>query len=225
VSVDYGTTAHGAKQSLMCGLLTNKRLRRLTEEEYATIGKALRGAAHENEWPPLLSAARLMMVTGWRTGEIIGLNWTEIDLTRRTVILGDTKTGQSVRPLSRAACDILRAQPTKHGLVFPAARGLVLMTGFAKVWGRIVRHQGLPKDVTPHVLRHSFASLAHDLGYSEPTIAALLGHKTGSVTSRYIHAADAVLLAAADTIAGRTLSLMGAPPKAEVVELKAVGAR
>jgi integrase len=83
------------------------------------------------------------------------------------------------------------------------------MTGFKKIWPRIAKLGGLPKDVTPHVLRHSFASLAGDLGYSEPTIAALVGHKGHSITSRYIHAADAVLLAAADAVSGRTAELMG----------------
>jgi integrase len=71
-------------------------------------------------------------------------------------------------------------------------------------------------------LRHSFASLAGDLGYSEPTIAALVGHKGHSVTSRYVHAADAVLLAAADAVANRTAELMGErKPEAEVVPLRA----
>jgi len=74
--------------------------------------------------------------------------------------------------------------------------------------------------VTPHVLRHSFASLAADLGYSEPTIAALVGHKGHSITSRYVHAADAVLLAAADAVADRTAELMGEPrSEGGVIEL------
>ena len=63
--------------------------------------------------------------------------------------------------------------------------------------------------MTPHVLRHSFISLAADLGYSEATIAALVGHKGRSITSRYAHAADAVLLDAADVIAYRTAELTG----------------
>jgi len=42
-----------------------------------------------------------------------------------------------------------------------------------------------------------------DLGYSEPTIAALVGHKGRTVTSRYVHSSDAVLLAAADSVARR----------------------
>jgi integrase len=73
--------------------------------------------------------------------------------------------------------------------------------------------------VTPHTLRHSFASLASDLGYSEPTIAALVGHKGHSITSRYIHAADAVLLAAADAVANKTAELMGETKRAVVVKL------
>ncbi|MGA9016659.1 MAG: hypothetical protein WB509_29540 [Acetobacteraceae bacterium] len=62
---------------------------------------------------------------------------------------------------------------------------------------------------TPIVLRHSFASPRPNLGNNEPTIASLLGHKTHSITSRYMHSADAVLLAAADAVANATMKLMG----------------
>jgi integrase len=72
------------------------------------------------------------------------------------------------------------------------------------------------------VLRHSFASLANDLGHSEPTIAALIGHKGRSVTSRYVHSADAVLLAAADVVANRTLELMGLLDSADIIPLKQI---
>jgi integrase len=58
-----------------------------------------------------------------------------------------------------------------------------------------------------HVLRHSYASLSSDLGYSELTIAALVGHMGPSETSRYVHSADAVLLAVADAVADRTAEL------------------
>ena len=57
-------------------------------------------------------------------------------------------------------------------------------------------------DVTPHVLRHSFASIANDLGFTEVTIAALLGHAKGTVTGKYIHTLDTALIMAADTISG-----------------------
>ena len=95
-------------------------------------------------------------------------------------------------------------------------------TGFPKLWARISKLRELPADVSPHVLRHSFASLAGDLGYSEPTIAALVGHKGRTITSRYVHSADAVLLAAADAVADRTAELMGeGQPAGEVVPLHA----
>jgi integrase len=138
-------------------------------------------------------------------------------------MLRDTKTGLSMRPLSHAACDVLHNVPRSSHLVFPATRGSgdVVMSGFKKFWRRIAKLGGLPPDVTPHVLRHSFASLAADLGYSEPVIAALVGHQGRSTTSRYVHSADAVLLAAADAVADRSTKLMGerrTPP--QVMELR-----
>jgi integrase len=116
-----------------------------------------------------------------------------------------------MRPLSYAVCDVLKTQPRISGdSVFPASRGgPKTILHFKKFWPRIAKLAELPADVTPHTLRHSFASVAADLGYSEPTIAALVGHTWRSVTSRYVHSADSVLLAAADAVANRTAELMG----------------
>jgi integrase len=96
-------------------------------------------------------------------------------------------------------------------LVFRATRGGadVVLSSFKKLFKKILKLAELPEDITPHTLRHSFISVAADLGLSEPTIAALVGHKGRSVTSRYIHSADAVLLAAADVVANQILGLMG----------------
>jgi integrase len=119
-----------------------------------------------------------------------------------------------------AACRLPR---TAADHVFPASRGgAETILHFKKFWPRIAKLGGLPADITPHALRHSFTSLAADLGYSEPTIAALVGHKGRSITSRYVHSADAVLLAAADAVARRTAELMGEQqPQADVVPLRA----
>jgi len=57
-------------------------------------------------------------------------------------------------------------------------------------------------------LRHSFASIANDLGFTEVTIAALVGHAKGSVTSKYIHTLDTALIMAADTISGYIQGLL-----------------
>jgi integrase len=65
--------------------------------------------------------------------------------------------------------------------VFPAIRGAGHFQGTDKAWRTIAGRRML--NVTPHVLRHSFASTAEDVGMSVPTIAALLGHSvSGSAT-------------------------------------------
>jgi integrase len=214
--------AHGVER-----FADQERNRRLSDDEYAALGEALRRAETAGMWPAAIAVTRFLVLTGWRTGEATGLRWAEIDVARRTATLVDNsktgrtvKTSRSIRPLSRAACEVLRAlPPTSDELVFPATRGGAdTVLHFKKFWPRIAKLGALPADVTPHVLRHSFTSLAADLGYSELAIAALVGHKGRSITSRYVHSADAVLLAAADAVAGRTAELMG---EGEVVSLRA----
>jgi len=201
-----------------------RRERRLSDDEYKALGAALRKAETAHIWPAAIAVARFLTLTGWRSGEALALRWDEIDLERRTATLGDTKTGRSVRPLSRAACDLLRSVGRTGHLVFQATRGNGRMTGFPKFFAKIAKLGELPADVTPHTLRHSYASLAGDLGYSEPTIAALIGHKGHSITSRYVHTADAILLATADAVANRTAELMdGRKAPAKVVPLARVG--
>jgi integrase len=198
-----------------------QRNRRLNEAEYEAFGAALQ-AAEASIWPAAIAAARFLALTGWRSSEALTLRWNAIDLARRTATLSDqtntdTKTGASMRALSHAACDVLRKLPKVGPLVFPATRGDGPMTGFRKLWDKITALGALPADVTPHVLRHSFASLAGDLGLSEPTIAALIGHPGRTMTSKYVHSADAVLLAAADKVADHTAELMGEPRSTGVV--------
>jgi integrase len=185
-----------------------RRNRRLSDEEYQMLGHALRRAEDEGLWPAAIAVVRFLALTGWRSGEVVNLQWSEVDLARRTATLGDTKTGRSMRPLSHAACEVLKRLPPMAAQgPFPAIRGGRLQ--LPKSWERIAKLGGLLGDVTPHVLRHSFASLAGDLGYSDPTIGALIGHKGHTMTSRYVHSADAVLLAAADAIATETMRRMG----------------
>jgi integrase len=186
-----------------------QRTRRLSDAEYAALGYALRTMS-ATTWPIAVSAARFLVLTGWRRGEMLALKWSEVDLATRTAQLADTKTGDSLRPLARAVCDVLRSLPRVGTLVFPASAGTDKpMRGFHKAWLRVAKQAAFGADVTPHVLRHSFASVAVDLGYSELTIAALLGHKKASVTSKYAHHADAVLLQAADVVSDRIAELIG----------------
>jgi integrase len=203
-----------------------RRERRLSDDEYAMLGAALRQGEADGIWPAATAATRFLALTGWRSGEALGLRWSEVDLARRTARLADTKTGLSVRPMSHAACDVLRTLPRMADeRVFSASRGgPETVLHLKKFWPRIAALCELPDEVTPHVLRHSFASLAADLGYSEPTIAALVGHQGQTITSRYLHSADAVLLAAADAVASRTAELMGKKrTEADGVPLRAPG--
>jgi integrase len=185
------------------------RSRRMTDDEYAALGDALRKASAEAIWPPAVACVHLLALTGWRSGEALTLSWMDLDFARRTAFLRDTKTGESMRLLSRVACDVASGLDRLDTLVFPSTRGKNRMAGFPKLWARIAKLGGLSGEVTPHVLRHSFASLAADLNYSDATIANLIGHKRHSVTSRYVHSADPVLLAAADAIAAEISRRMG----------------
>ncbi len=72
---------------------------------------------------------------------------------------------------------------------------------------RLCEHEGL-QGVTVHVLRHSFAAVAAEMGFSELTIAGLLGHTVGSVTGRYAHVADSALILAANKVSVRIAEAM-----------------
>ncbi len=68
------------------------------------------------------------------------------------------------------------------------------------------------------MLHYSFASVAADLGYTDSTIGACLGHAGAGITSRYTHRLASVLVAAANKIAGEVHRHMTAE-EAKVVEL------
>lgn len=208
---NYGTRTGVCCHNPVIGIVRyadGKRNRRLTDGEYRQLGK---GAARaKNVWPNAVSVARFLALTGWRSGEALKLRWRDIDLKQRLARLPDTKTGFSARVLPRAAIRELKklADLGSEELVFPSSRAGVVMAGFPALFQKVARWGELPKEVTPHVLRHSFASIAADLGFSELTIAALIGHRGGSITSRYTHQADTVLLAASDAVAAHIANLM-----------------
>ena len=142
---------------------------------------------------------------------MLALKWSEVDLVTRTARLDGHEDRRFAaafvaRGLRRAAL----ASTLRRACVPGLCRG---RQDDARVPQGLASHRqakaGFASDVTPHVLRHSFASVADDLGYSELTIAALIGHKKASVTSKYAHNADAVLLQAADAVADRVAELMG----------------
>jgi len=186
------------------------RDRVLSPEEYKRLGKALKVLEQTGSNKVALRAYRVLALTGCRRGEVFGLKKSEIDDHNQCLRLGDTKAGQQVRALGRPALDILTRSPfdKKSDFVFPAGQGDGQMTD-AKVFRQACELAEI-EGVSLHTLRHSFASVALELEYSEMTIAGLLGHRSHSVTSRYAHHVDRALIAAADRISSViALRIMG----------------
>lgn len=190
--------AHGIRKPAY-----DKRTRRLSEDEYRLLGKLLRKAALDDQIATAAAIARTIALTGCRRGEIINLIWPEVDADNSCLRLTDSKEGASVRPVGLPVVDLLTARRPEHpaGPVFVGTLEGKPLVGFPKHWHKMV--EGTPlAGITPHVLRHSYASVANDLGFTESTVAALLGHAQGTVTSRYIHTVDTALIMAADAVAG-----------------------
>jgi integrase len=102
---------------------------------------------------------------------------------------------------------VLQSQPnTGSPYFFPADWGDGHFIGLVRVLDRVCQRAGI-EGVTPHVLRHTFASVAGGLGYSELTIAALLGHASRGITQRYIHI-DEPLRAAATAVSDHIVQLL-----------------
>lgn len=162
-----------------------------------------------------MAGVRLLALTGCRLSEIVKLRWSEVDRAEPCLRLEETKEGASVRPISRAVMLILDGLERVPGspYVLPTARGG--QGPFASLDDALERIVGLAglEGVSAHTLRHSFASTAGDLGYSDSTIGAMLGHAGHGVTSQYIHHLDAVLIAAADRVAMQIAGAMSSAVK------------
>lgn len=196
--------AHGVRRPK-----DNVRDRRLTEAEYRMLGDILREAAENEKYEMSVEIIRQIALTGFRRTEMIKLQWVEADTESSCLRLIDSKEGTSIRPIGLPVIEFLEARRHENvgTYVFPGQGEDNAFGSFPNHWEQIFEGTAL-SDVTPHVLRHSFASIANDLGFTEVTIAALVGHSKGSVTSNYIHTLDTALIMAADTISGYIQGLL-----------------
>jgi integrase len=211
-----------------------KRKFHLSAEQYAALGRSLKSAEERGEPWQAVEAIRLLVLTGCRASEVVGLERNECDVRGKCLRLTDSKTGASIRPLGEAPLERLRAvlKRSNGEYVFPAVRDVDRNTGNAdkhygglpKAWIRIRDAKApdsnelaepLLKSLTLHGLRHAFASTAEDLGFTIPTIKALLGHAGSGVTEGYIHKLDSALIAAADNVSGHISKTMRASPEEE----------
>ena len=191
----------------------------LTVDEYKELGKAIELAQKLKFNQTSIDAIKLLALTGCRKGEILSLKWQYVDFDNQCFRFPDTKTGKQNRAFGTAALYLLKELYAKKtsDWVFPASIGNGSLVGAPKVFKKISKLHPLKeengkyvqdpdaqpfitKDISLHTLRHSFASIGADMGYIELTIAGLLGHKLGSVTSMYSHNVDSSLVNAANKI-------------------------
>jgi integrase len=180
-----------------------KQRRFLALEEIARLGQTMREAKASGENPVAVAAIRLLLLTGLRRMEALALPRAWVDSRTRCIRFEDTKSGAQLRPIGTAAVRLIEAQ-VREGCpwVFPATHGDGHFVGLPKVLERICAKAGLD-GVTVHVLRHTFAAVAAEMGFSELTIAGLLGHSVPGVTARYAHVPDSALVTAADRVSAR----------------------
>jgi integrase len=198
-----------------------KRERFLSSEELSRLGNVLAKAEQGGkELPSVIMAIRLLILTGARLSEILGLRWEWVDFEQGCLRLPDSKTGAKLIPLSRPAYEILENAPRLVGnpFVIPGAKEGEHLVNLNKPWRRIRKLAGL-KNVRLHDLRHSFASVAASSGMGLPMIGALLGHKEVATTQRYAHLANDPLKAAADMVAEKITEAMNKPIADKVVRL------
>jgi len=190
-------------------LASAPKLRWLSQAEIRKLGAALQEAEADLEHPKGIAVIKLLLLTGFRRLEALSLERTWLLEEENAVHFPSTKTGAQRRVIGNAAVNLLAAQPCNGSkFFFPADWGDGHFIGVVRVLDRICMKAGI-ENVTPHVLRHTFASVAGGLGYSELTIAALLGHASRGITQRYIHI-DEPLRAAATSVSDHILNLLNA---------------
>jgi integrase len=156
------------------------RSRRLQGDEEQRLLAACRDA--RNIW--LAHFVALAIETGMRRGELLALQWSNVDLERRIAFLPITKNGESRGvPLSTRAVAVLRGLPaSSNGRVF----GELTKEALKQSFNRAVRRAGIT-GLRVHDLRHEATSRFFEKGLNVMEVASVTGHKTLRMLKRYTH--------------------------------------
>ena len=123
--------------------------------------------------PSAIAAARLLILTGCRLGEIMTLKWEYVDIPRKALRLPDSKTGTKVVHLGQPAIDVLEnIKREDNPWVIVGALPGARLSDLQPFWQRVRARAGL-KDVRIRDLRHTFASTAVATGQGLPMIGKL----------------------------------------------------
>jgi integrase len=197
-----------------------RRHRFLSQDEIIRYGLALGKLEQEGANLKAVAIMRLWALTGCRRDEIAGLKWSEVDFENRCLVLEDSKTGRSIRPLANAAVAILKSQaPVGSPFVFPSdADARKFYQGTKRYWRKAVKLANLP-GVTPHTLRHTIGSAAVSSGETLAMTGAILGHSNQQSTSIYAHMQHDPARRAADRVVAPIATALGVQVQGDVVPL------
>jgi integrase/recombinase XerC len=137
----------------------------------------------------------LLYSCGLRVSELVGINLNNLDLTSMSVkVLGKGNKERMV-PLGSKACAAIKTYISQRldlkpedDYLFVNSRGGRLSTrSIDRIIKKYAAISGIPKNISPHVLRHTFATHLLGGGADLRSIQEMLGHKSLSTTQRYIH--------------------------------------
>lgn len=163
------------------------RVRFLNLDEIQSLLKA----CHESSNSTLLPIVTLALTTGMRQGEILNLQWKDIDLKNRFITILETKNNEIRRvPLSVQAVDTItlfsKVRRLDTELLFPSNVNPHKPIDIRKPWeNALVKSQ--IENFRFHDLRHTAASYLAMNGATPIEIAEILGHKTLQMVKRYAH--------------------------------------
>lgn len=153
----------------------------------------------QSRMPDYCDAVRLLLLTGARRGEILGLTWDRVLGPR--AVLEDSKNGPRTIWLNTPARDILAARRGRSAspYVFPSPRIEGPLTVMDAPWRAILKEAGL-SGLRVHDLRHHYASVAVSNGIDIRLVGQLLGHRDIDSTLGYAHLATGALAKSASRV-------------------------
>jgi len=140
----------------------------------------------------------MLYSTGIRVSELAGLNVFDIDFTKRLVRVLGKGNKERVVPVGKKAVSFIKTYreqleiekgvPSSTGPLFlNKDKGRLTTRSIGRILEKIVKECALLTPVSPHGLRHSFATHMLDAGADLRVVQELLGHKSLSTTQKYTH--------------------------------------